>query len=139
MDIPRVPFLVRDRRREADMRARFLVSLIAALSVLVAVGAASANSTVNYPDNTRSQALDLGGGRHAFVLFDIPGDNDIFVHPIDVFADLLLVSVNNTFTGYALWLDFEGFNGDLMQFGVYTCSGSSAGCAFGGRRGTLFL
>jgi hypothetical protein len=123
------------------MRRRFLVSLIVALGVLFAVGSASADSSLTYPDNSRSQAINLGGGQHAFVFFDIPGDNDIFVHPVDFNANFLFVSLNQSFNGFGIWLDFEGFNQGFLQYGVYTCNGVQTSCGFGAptRRGTLFL
>ena len=121
------------------MRIRFVISVITVLAALSAVSPSWADSSLVYPDNSRSQAISLGGGAHGFVFFDIPGDNDIFVHPVDFNANLLLVTVSNTFTGFALWLDFEGFSGNFLQYGVYTCNGSSFSCAFGSRRGTLFL
>jgi hypothetical protein len=122
------------------MRTFLLASLIVTLSVVIGIGSAAADSTVNYPDTSRSQAIDLGGGQHAFVFFDIPGDNDIFIHPVTFAANLLLVNLQG-FVGFAIWLDFEGFNGQFMQFGVYTCNGGPP-CGFGNppiRRGTFFL
>jgi len=121
------------------MRTSFVIGLIVACGVLVSVGLAAADSSLDYPDGSKSQAINLGNGQHAFVFFDIPGDNDIFVHPVDFNANLLFVNVNNTFSGFALWLDFEGFNQGFMQFGVYTCNGVPTSCSFGSRRGTLFL
>jgi hypothetical protein len=120
------------------MRTFLLTGLVVAVAVVIGVGSAAADSTVNYPDTSRSQAIDLGGGQHAFVFFDVPGDNDIFVHPVTFGANPLFVSLNQTFNGFALWLDFEGFNGGFMQFGVYTCNGGPP-CGFGARRGTFFL
>src|SRR5688572_3767200 len=105
------------------MRTFLLASLIVMMAVVIGVGPAAADSTLNYPDTSRSQAINLGGGQHAFVFFDIPGDNDIFVHPVDFSANLLFVSLSQTFFGFAIWLDFEGFNGGALQYGVYTCNG----------------
>lgn len=123
------------------MRTLRVASLIVAMAVMIGAGPAAADSTVNYPDNSRSQALDLGSGQHGFVFFDIPGDNDIFVHPVTFGANLLFVALSQTFTGFAFWLDFEGFNSGYLQYGVYACSGTPP-CAFGNppvRRGTLLL
>ena len=120
------------------MRTFLIVSLILVASLVIGIAPAAADSTLNYPDTSRSQAINLGGGQHAFVFFDIPGDNDIFVHPINAFANPLLLVVNDTFTGYALWLDFEGFNGNRLQYGVYTCGGPLP-CVFGFRQGTILL
>ncbi len=120
------------------MRTKLFVSLIVAACLLMGVGQAGADSNLTYPDGTFSMAIDLGGGQHAFVLFDNPGDRDIFVHPVDFGANLLFVSVN-TFGGFGLWLNFEGVNQGLLQYGVYTCNGSPQSCSFGNRRGTLFL
>jgi hypothetical protein len=121
------------------MRTFLLASLIVMMSVVIGVGPAAADSFVTYPDNSKSQAINLGGGQHAFVFFDIPGDNDIFVHPVDFAANLLLVSLQG-FGGYAIWLNFEGFNAGYMQFGVYTCAGPApTSCGFGNRRGTFLL
>jgi hypothetical protein len=124
------------------MRKFLIAGLIVAVSVVIGVGSAAADSTLTYPDTSRSQAINLGGGQHAFVFFDIPGDNDIFVHPVDFSANLLFVSLSQTFNGFGIWLDFEGFNSGFMQFGVYTCTGVQTSCGFGNpaiRRGTFFL
>jgi hypothetical protein len=121
------------------MRASLLGSLIVTFCVLIGIGPAAADSNLTYPDGTTSLAINLGGGQHIFVLFDNPGDHDIFVHPVDFAANLLLVSVNNTFNGFGLWLDFEGVNQGFLQYGVYVCTGSAQSCSFGNRRGTLFL
>ena len=122
------------------MRTKLLINLIVAVCVLMGVGQAAADSNLNYPDGTFSEVINLGGGQHAFVLFDNPGDRDIFVHPVDFSGNLLFVNVNNTFMGFGLWLDFEGqTNQGFLQYGVYVCAGSSQSCSFGNRRGTLFL
>ena len=120
------------------MRTFLIVSLILVASLVIGVGSAAADSTINYPDTSRSQAINLGGGQHAFVFFDIPGDNDIFVHPVDFSAFLLAVSLQG-FVGFGIWLDYEGINSGYLQYGVYTCNATSGGCAFGIRRGTFLL
>lgn len=119
------------------MRMRLAAILIVMLGVLIGVGTANADSSFTYPDGSRSQAFNLGNGI-AFVFFDLPGDGDIFIHPVDFFANTLRVAVNSTFTGFALWLDFEGFNQGYQQYGVYSCD-FSLPCSFGSRRGTLLL
>ena len=121
------------------MRTRLLGSLIVTFCVLIGIGPAAADSNLTYPDGTTSLAVNLGGGQHAFVLFDNPGDRDIFVHPVDFNANLLFVSFGNTLDGFGIWLDFEGVNQGFLQYGVYTCNGSAQSCLFGNRRGTLFL
>lgn len=124
------------------MRTSILIGLLVLCCVLVAVGpAAAVDSEVLYPDDSVSLALRIGSGLYAFVFFDNAGDFDIFIHPIDSFAELLFVSLASTFTGFAFWLDFEGFNGGFEQYGVYTCpSANSFGCTVSGvRRGTFFL
>lgn len=128
------------------MRTNFVVSLTVALGLLIVVESARADSSFTYsalgvpggPDNSRSQALNIGVGQYAFLFYDLAGDNDIFVHPINAAANPLFLIVNNTFTGYALWLDFEGFNSGYLQYGVYTCAGGLP-CVFGFRQGTIFL
>jgi hypothetical protein len=122
------------------MRTSLVVGLLVALCVVIGVGTAAADSRVNYVDGSVSQVFNLGGGQHAFVFFDNPGDGDIFIHPVNFSADLLSVSLNN-FNAFAIWLDFEGPAGQFLQYGVYTCT-SPAGqtCTVSGvRRGTLFL
>jgi hypothetical protein len=122
------------------MRIRFLIGLIAVLGVLIAVESTWADSTVLYPDSSRSQVFNLGSGEHAFVFFDIEGDNDIFIHPVDFNANLLPVVLSNAFAGVAIWLRFEGLNGNFLQYGVFTCPSGVFSCTVSGvRRGTLFI
>jgi hypothetical protein len=123
------------------MRTNLLASLIVTLGILISVGPAAADSDLTYPDGTTSKVINLGGGQHAFVLFDNPGDDDIFVHPVDFSGNLLFVTLSLSFntSGFGYWLDFEGFNQGFLQYGVYVCTGSSQSCFFGSRRGTLFL
>src|SRR5262249_46036723 len=110
------------------------------MSLLFVIGSASADSTLIYPDQSRSLAIDLGSGQHAFVFFDVPGDDDIFVHAVDFFANFKFVSLGPGLGGFGIWLDFEGVSGTRLQYGVYTCSGVvQTSCNFGGRLGTLFL
>lgn len=128
------------------MHSKVLVCLIVALGMLVVAGSAFADSSYIYsalgvpggPDTSRSQALHIGVGQYAFIFYDLAGDADIFVHPINAFANPLLLVVNDTFVGFALWLDFEGFTAGYMQYGVYTCAGGPP-CVFGFRRGTIYL
>jgi hypothetical protein len=122
------------------MRTSLLVGFLVASCVVVRVGTAAA-STVTFPDATVTQAIPLGSGAQGFVAIDNPGDGDIFIHPVNVFSDLIFVTLNNTsaFSGFAIWLDFEGFNQGFRQYGVYVCTGSSGSCGFGSRRGTFFL
>ena len=124
------------------MRTDLLVALFVAVCVVIGVGfgQAAADSTVNYPDGSSSLAVNLGSGLHAFVFFDNPGDGDVFIHPIDFVANLLPVTLNNTFNAFAFWLDFEGFNGGFRQYGVYTCTATNGVvCNVSGiRRGTFF-
>jgi hypothetical protein len=121
------------------MRTRLLGSLIVTFCVLIGIGPAAADSFLNFPDGTSSQVINLGGGQHVFVLFDNPGDGDIFVHPVDFNANLLFLNFSSTLNGFGIWLDFEGVNQGFLQYGVYTCNGSAQSCTFGSRRGTLFL
>lgn len=122
------------------MRTSLLVGLLVTLCVVVGVGTAAAtDSHLDYPDTSFSQAFYLGNGNIAFVFWDFAGDRDIFVHPVGPFADLIFVALNSTFTGFGLWLDYEGKNGSFFQYGVYACKGSSSSCSFSGRLGTLFL
>jgi hypothetical protein len=121
------------------MRTRLVIGLMVAFGILIGVGPAAAISSVTFPDGTFTEAIPLGNGAQAFVSIDNPGDGDIFIHPVDVFSNLLLVTLNNSFTGFAIWLDFEGFNQGFKQYGVYVCTGSSGSCSFGSRRGTFFI
>jgi hypothetical protein len=122
------------------MRTSLLIGFIVAFGVLIGFGSAAA-SIVTFPDGTVTQGIPLGNGAQGFVAIDNPGDGDIFIHPVDVFSNLIFVTLNNTsaFSGFAIWLDFEGFNQGFRQYGVYVCSGSSGSCGFGTRRGTFFL
>ena len=122
------------------MRTRLVTGLIVALSVLIGVGPATANSTGNYLDGSLSDVFPLGGGQHAFVFYNDLNPPDIFVHAVDFSANLLLVSVLGI-NGYVFFLKFEGFNQGFRQYGVYSCT-SPLGqtCNVSGvRRGTLFL
>ena len=119
------------------MRTSLLVSLIVTLGILISVvGPAAADSNLFYPDGgSHSLALNLGNGLQAFVFFnDI---DDIFIHPVDLFANLVQVNLSG-FVGFGLFLDFEGLNQGFLQYGVYTCTGSAQSCAFGNRRGSFF-
>ncbi|MGH7338930.1 MAG: hypothetical protein ACREKH_00405 [Candidatus Rokuibacteriota bacterium] len=124
------------------MRTNILIGLLVLCCVLVAVGpAAAVDSEVLYPDDSTSLALRIGSGLYAFVFFDDAGDFDIFIHPIDSFAELLFVSLASTFTGWAFWLDFEGFSGGFEVYGVYRCPVADfIGCTVSPLRvGSLFL
>ena len=122
------------------MRTSLLIGLLVTLCALVGVGTAAADSFVTYPDSSKSDAYNLGGGLHAFVFYDDAGDFDIFVHAVNFSANLLLVNLLG-FNGYAFWLDFEGTSGPYDVYGVYSCT-STGGvfCTVSGvRRGTLLL
>ena len=123
------------------MRTRLLIGLIVALCFLGGVGSAAADSSVNFLGGSSSLALNLGSGQHGFVFFNDLRPPDIFVHPIDFNANLLQVSVNNTFTGFGIQLVFETVNGNFNQYGVFVCpSFSFQTCNISGvRRGSLFL
>ena len=122
------------------MRTSLLIGLLVTLCVLVGVGTAAADSTVNYPDTSVSDAFYLGGGVIAFVFLDNAGDGDIFIHVVTGFGDLTTAALNQ-FVAFAFWLDFEGFNGGFQQFGIYTCTSTGGRvCNVSGvRRGTFFL
>ena len=124
------------------MRTRLLIGLIVALCFLGGVGSAAADSTVNYLDGSSSLALDLnpGTGQHAFVFFNDLRPPDIFIHPINLSANLLGVSLNS-FNGFGIELVFETVSGNFNLYGVYTClSFSFQTCNISGvRRGTFAL
>lgn len=122
------------------MRTKLFIGLLIMFGALIAAGPAAADSFLTYPDGSGSQAIDLGNGNHAFVFIDRPGDDDIFIHPVNFFANLLFVSLSNTFAGFGIWLDFDGFtSGGFARYFVRVCSGSPGGCNFGGDVGTFFL
>ena len=130
------------------MRTSFLIGLIVALCVLGGVGSAAADSTVNYRFGSSSLAINLCPslvpsclGQHAFVFFNDLNPPDIFIHPIDFVANLLQVTLANTFTGFAIQLVFEGFNQGFRQYGVFTCVAfSNQTCNVSSvRRGTFFI
>ena len=118
-------------------RALILTLVVAAMVLGFAVGESSANSFANYPDGSFSRAILLPGGI-AFLFWDLPGDFDMFIHSGDFSANLQNVILAGTFVGSLFWLNFEGFSGPFMQFGVYVCQGSPS-CFFSGRVGTIFL
>lgn len=123
------------------MHTKLLISLMVVLCVVIGVGPAAA-SDVNYPDGSSSLAIDLGGGVHAFVFFNDLVPPDIFIHPVNSFADLVQVNLSG-FVGFAIFLSFEGFTPEgFQQFGVFTCNTSQSfvACDVSGiRRGTFFL
>ena len=123
------------------MRTRLLIGLIVALCFLGGVGSAAADSSVNFLGGSSSLALNLGSGAHAFVFFDNFRPPDIFIHPIDFSANLLQVTLNNSFPAFGIHLVFEAVNGNFNQYGVYTClSFSFQTCNISGvRRGTFFV
>ena len=123
------------------MRNILTVGLLVTLCVVAGVGTAAADSTINYLDNSRSQAINLGiFGTNAFVFFDLPGDNDVFVHAVNGSGNLVFIQINNTpFQGWALWLDFEGTQGGFLRYGVYGCFGTQSSCSWSNRLGSLFL
>lgn len=125
------------------MRNSLLVGLLVTLCVVAGVGTAAADSFMNYPDGSRSQAINLGTlGTNAFVFFDTAGsgDGDIFVHAVNSAGNLVFIQIVNTpFSGWGLFLDFEGFNGPFAQYGVRGCQGIQTSCNFSGRLGTLLL
>jgi hypothetical protein len=116
------------------------------LCVLAGVGVAAADSTVTYPNapaapnNSLSLTISLGGGVIAFVFIDSAGTHDIFIQIVNSAGNLAQASLNQ-FTGSAIWLHFEGFNQNFMQYGVYVCSSPQGQtCNVGSvKRGTLFL
>src|ERR1700694_2738901 len=99
---------------EVEMRTRLLIGLIVALCFLGGVGSAAADSTVNYLDGSSSLALNLGSGAHAFVFFNDLRPPDIFIHPINVSANLQQVSLNQ-FDAFGIYLAFETVNGNFHQ------------------------
>jgi len=118
-----------------------VIGLIVALSFLGGVGSAAADSTVNYLDGSSSLALNLGSGAHALVFFNDLRPPDIFIHPMDFSANLLQVTLNNSFTGFGILLSFEGTNGNFNQYGVFTClSFAFQTCNISSvRRGSFFI
>jgi hypothetical protein len=123
------------------MRTHRLIGLIVALCFLGGVGSAAADSTVNFLDGSSSLALNLGVGQHAFVFFNDLVPPDIFIHPVDFSANLLQVTLNNSFTAFGIFLKFETFNSGFRQYGVYTCVVFSfQTCNVSSvRRGTFFI
>jgi hypothetical protein len=71
---------------------------------------------------------------------DLTPAPDIFIHPVGFPANLLQVSLN-VFTGFAIYLRFERFNGGFREYGVYTCTSfSSQTCNVTTvRRGTFII
>jgi len=117
------------------------MALIVALTVLIGVGPAAADSAVNYLDGSFSDAFNIGGsGLTAFVFYNDLDPPDIFVHAVTPFADLLQVSLLGV-AGYAFYLKFEGVSGVYDQYGVYACTGfSNQLCNVSGvKRATLLL
>ena len=117
-----------------------VIGLVVALTVLIAVGPAVADSSVDYLDGAFSNVFDLGGGLHAFVFYNDLEPPDIFVHAVDLFANLLPVSLLGV-NGYAFYLKFEGVNQGFDQYGVFACTSFfNQVCNVNGvRQATLFL
>lgn len=91
--------------------------------LLLAVPAAWADSSVTYPDRSISIVWNLGGGVHVNIFWDIPGDNDIFVHNVNFFGNFVSLSVAGFPSGLAYWCDFRGLVGPQMLFDVWVNQG----------------
>lgn len=122
------------------MRTRLLISLIVALCFLGGVGTAAADSFMNFPDGSHSDAINLGTfGTNAFVFYDFPGDDDIFVHAVNGAGNLVFIQITNSpFQGWGLWLDFDGFSGSFLRYRVHGCLGTQTNCNYT-FLGNLFL
>ena len=107
------------------MKRQALGATIIFALLLLAVPAAWANSSVTYPDGSLVIVQDLGGGIHANISWDIPGDNDIFTHHVDTFGDLVFLSLEGFPSGVAYWVDFRGTVGSQLLFDVYATQGGS--------------
>jgi len=121
------------------MFTRLLVGLVVAVCVVAGAGSASADSLVIYPDSSVSEVFNLGGGVLALAFIDNPGDDDIFIHVFNGFGNLSQAFLGSL-GAFAFWLDFEGFNQQFAQYGIYACqSFSNQTCTVSGtRRGTFF-
>ena len=106
------------------MKRQALGATIIIALLLLAVPAAWADSFINYPDGSFSQVQDLGGGIHANIFVDVPGDFDIFTHHVDFFGNLVFLSLQGFPSGFAFWGDFRGttFSGRLL-FDIYVTRG----------------
>jgi hypothetical protein len=122
------------------MRNSLLVGLLVTLCVVAGVGTAAADSFLNYPDGTHDDVINLGiFGTNAFVLYDFPGDDDIFVHAVNGAGNLVFIQINNTpFQGWGLWLDQDGTSGSFLRYRVHGCLGTQTNCTFT-FLGNLFL
>jgi hypothetical protein len=119
------------------MKRALMVTLAVTVMVLgLTVGESRADSFADYPDSSFSRAILLPNGI-VFLFIDFPGDLDIFIHSVNFSANLQNVILEGVFVGSLFWLDFEGFSGPFLQFGVYRCPGNP--CSFTGRVGTLLL
>ena len=125
---------------EVVMRTSLLVGLIVTLCFAAGIGTAAADSFMNYPDGSRSEAVNLFTfGTNAFIFYDYPGDDDILVHAVNGAGNLEFIQVTGTsFQGWGLWLDFDGFSGSFLRYRVHGCLGTQTSCNYT-FLGTLFL
>ena len=107
------------------MKRQALGATIIFALLFLEVPAAWADSFVNYPDGSFSQVLDLGGGIHAYIFVDFPGDTDIFVHSVNTFGNFASVTLRGFPAGFAYWADFKGTVSGRLLFDVFVFQGSS--------------
>jgi hypothetical protein len=122
------------RRGGEAMKRQALGATIVFALLLWAVPVAWADSFINYPDGTLSIVQNLGGGIHAHISVDFPGDVDLFTHHVNTFGNLVFLSLEGFTSGLAYWGDFRGttFSGRLL-FDIYVFQGDVGGFFFVGQ------
>lgn len=106
------------------MKRQALGATIIFALLLLAVPAAWADSSVTYPDGSLSIVQDLGGGIHAHIFVDVPGDFDLFTHHVNTFGNFVFLNLRGFQGGVAYWADFRGTVGGQLLFDVFVTQGS---------------
>jgi hypothetical protein len=113
------------RRGGESMKKQALGATIIFALLLLAVPAAWADSSVNFPDGSFSLVVNLGGGVHGNIFWDLPGDKDLFTHHVDFLGNLAFLSLVGFTSGVAYWADFRGTVGGQFLFDVFVTQGGS--------------
>lgn len=101
---------------------RLLVAMLLSLSLGLAAHQNAYADHLTYPDSTQVQVWAYSGGRLAFILYDWPGDWDIFTRHSYVDASLAFINLGaGSVIGH--WLDYQYSTPGRMYVNVYGNTG----------------